>query len=219
MSVHGLKRIVVRIPPDEVCSHCGAATKGEEKTRFGFLLSDNTGDGSAKVRFLGPRGFSDEEVPKEQILGIVGGTFISSVPHRPDFCERVAFDIRWGWKRREERYGWIARKGWVVEVDQSGRVVLAAGEEIIERWVEQLFLMPLGEGFREISDEEVEEKLDAPFQRENVEGVRANKRGGTREQEHRIDLAEATRRADRLRELFGKSQTPDNSGQQGETDG
>lgn len=177
--IQELKRVAVQPQPEEVCAYCGAVTGGTmESRKFGFLLSDDTSDGFARVRFLGPRGFSDVEVPAEQVLGVVGETYVCSTPSRPEVCERVIFFDR----GRQ-------RKAWVKEVEADGRVTLVVGDIEIERWVEELVLLSLGEGFHTLSQGEVE-KLDAPARQEC--GARKEKEVGNSK-----DLAALVRRVDR----------------------
>lgn len=246
--VRGLKRVAVRIPPDETCSHCGQAVRGCEDRKFGFLLSNGTD--FVKVRFLGPRGFSDVEVRKSHILGMVGETFFSSVPAQPEVCERVVFFDR----GRQ-------RKGWVWNVEPDGKVTLlldvqfrypvgkspevveakseaerrarrhrqydvanAINEEIRaarnlspneietsyvfeERWVEELVILPPGEGFHRLSDKEVQELDSFGYEDKNSSSAfkrekRRETKGGSGETTELLERAE--RGAEELRALLAE---------------
>lgn len=171
-------------------------------TRNGFLLSGDPTSGLAKVRFLKPQGWTDEEAFLKDVLGIHGKTFFSSCPSRPDICERVTFFDR----GRQ-------RKGWVRDVAEDGRVTLLvdvrfrfpAGkteketlpEEIetehvfLERWVEELVLTPIGKGWRRLRGDELDDgngfgeydktAVEA-FGPTNGQGSDAEKKGGDSEE-------------------------------------
>ncbi|MBI2639507.1 MAG: hypothetical protein HYW90_01290 [Candidatus Sungbacteria bacterium] len=197
--VHGLKRVAVRVPADEVCAHCGTATKGVEGRRFGFLLfSDDNGGESVKVRFLGPRGYSDEDVPNEQVLGFVGENFFvpSSAYKAKDIVgssrspigeHAVFFDSDW------------QRIVGVWEVDQLGKATLFINNgRFAECWAEELVLFPLGKGAYRLSEEEIE-KLDAHC-RSNGDCVSEEPKGGKSEL-----LMRAERGAEEIRALLAET--------------
>ena len=151
----------------EVSAEPRVAVTMEGQTRYGFLLSENVKEGTAQIRFLGPRGSNAADVPKSDILGIVGKNFSSSLPSRPDICERVIFFDH----GRQ-------RKGWVYEIDASGKITLLVDvrmrlpkgktesqvshdeieveRDFVERWLEELVLLPLESGFHLLSESELE---------------------------------------------------------------
>lgn len=194
--VDGLKRVAIRVPPEETCPHCGQAVRGCEDRKFGFLLSEGVGSEFAKVRFLGPMGFHDSEVRKSNILGVVGETFFCSMPSQPEVCERVVFFDR----GRQ-------RKGWVEEVRRDGKVILAVGDETKERWVEELVILSSGEGFHRLSDKEVQELDSFGYEDKNSSSAfkrekRRETKGGDEETTELLERAE--RGAEELRALLAE---------------
>lgn len=207
----------------EVGAEPRVAVTIEGRTRYGFLLSENVKEGTARIRFLGPRGSNVTEVSRSDILGVVGKTFSSSFPSRPDTCERVIFFDH----GRQ-------RKGWVWDFDRDGRITLlldvrvclpkgkteadVSHDEIeiertlVERWVEELILLPIDHGFHKLSESELEELDASPA---NGRGDSFSKRGGD-ESADGADQAnlvrQASRGAERLRELMAKVAKTQNSG-------
>lgn len=122
-----------------------AVEAAEGRTKFGFLLSSpEEGAATVTVRFLNPVGFIDVDVPAEKIRGIVGKNFFASRPHRPDVCDTVIFFDHSS-----------QRKGWVEDVRSDGMVTLAVGADNEIRWLEEIVLLRVGEGFRHITPGEL----------------------------------------------------------------
>lgn len=205
----------------EVGAKPRVAVTMDGRTRFGFLLSEDAERGIARVRFLGPRGSSVADVPKSDILGIVGKNFSSSLPSRPDICERVIFFDH----GRQ-------RKGWVYDLDASGRITLLVDvrmrlpkgktesqvshdeieveRDFVERWLEELVLLPLESGFHLLSESELDELDASPA---NGRGDSFPKRGGvesTDDADQATLVRQASRGAERLRELMAKVAKPRN---------
>lgn len=201
-----------------------------EIRQFGFLVSSDSERDQHRVRLLNPLGETEVILSLKDISGFVGVTFESSMPTRPEPCERLIFFD-----------GGRQRKGWVWEVEASGKVTLLvdyhevfpAGRlrsevkpedvetrmEFTERWLEELVLLPVGAGFRKLSGEELgellakllKEALGVKTPKAPVRATNARSRNGSDETNLRerggsaAELAaKAACGAERLRELMAK---------------
>ena len=196
--------------------------------QFGFLVYSDSERDEHRVRHLNPLGETEVILSLKDIHGFVGMDFESSTPTRPEPCERLIFFD-----------GGRQRKGWVWEVEKNGKVTLLVDYhevfpegrprsevkpeetetrmEFTERWLEELVLLPVGAGFRKLSQEELDEfianllrelgvetpKAPAPF---SSERNRNGRETSLREKgDNATELAaKAARGAERLRELMAK---------------
>lgn len=189
--------------------------------KYGFIVSVDNNQPVAHVRFFTPVGYQDAEVAADKIAGIVGETFFASRPIRPEPCERVIFFDDSGRQR----------KGWVWDVEEDGLVVLLVGDApsdknsengtsdnvFVERWLEEIVLLDVGEAFRKLSTKELEELEErglvaGPAACEGQQSVHGDVE---HEAEHDVEqkggfsgaeslVAEAMRGADELRDLMAQ---------------